>query len=335
MKLLMLSIDRKIFEKGSAVALRQIEYAKKYEEVHIIVYTHKKRMPELIETSLGNNVWVYPTRSRSKWLYVFDALKLGRFIVNRREITHVTCQDPFETGLVGTLIKSRHKVNLELQVHVDIGSPYFAHQHMPLGKIRQRMAHYTLTKADKVRVVSERIKRYVLRFTDENKIEVRPISVNTEKIKNAPFVVDLHNKYSQFSKIILMASRLEKEKNIEMALQAFKKVSEKIPEAGLVIVGKGKEEEKLKKIAKDLNIERSVMFEKWISDMGILSSYYKSCDCFLLTSWYEGYGMTLVEAHALGAEIVSTDVGIAREVDATIVGFTPEEIAEGVIKNIS
>ncbi len=333
MKLLMLSIDRKIFEKGSAVALRQIEYAKKYEEVHIIVYTHKKKMPELVETSLGNNIWVYPTRSRSKWLYVFDALKLGRFIVNRREITDVTCQDPFETGLVGTLIKSRHKVNLELQVHVDIGSPYFR-RYTPLGKIRQRMAHYTLTKADKVRVVSERIKRYVLRFTDENKIEVRPIFVDTEKIKNAPITLDLQKKYPHFREIILMASRLEPEKNIDMAIRSFKIVLEKIPEAGLVIVGKGKEEEKLKKLVKELNMENSVIFEGWIHDPGTMASYYKTCDCFLLTSWYEGYGMTLVEAQAGGAKIVSTDVGVAREVDATIVGFTPEEIAEGIIKNL-
>ena len=37
MKLLMISTDRKIFDKDSAVAQRQIEYAKKYEEVHIII----------------------------------------------------------------------------------------------------------------------------------------------------------------------------------------------------------------------------------------------------------------------------------------------------------
>ena len=41
MKLLMISTDKKIFDKDSAVAQRQIEYAKKYEEVHIIIFTKK------------------------------------------------------------------------------------------------------------------------------------------------------------------------------------------------------------------------------------------------------------------------------------------------------
>ena len=35
---------------------------------------------------------------------------------------------------------------------------------------------------------------------------------------------------------------------------------------------------------------------------------------FLLTSNYEGYGRTIVEAMAAGCPVVMTDVGIAREV---------------------
>jgi len=336
MKLLMISTDRKIFEKGSPVALRQIEYAKNYEEVHIIVFALRSSQ-EVSEISLAPNIWVYSTRSSSRWMYIFDALKLGRFITEKRGIADVTCQDPFETGLVATLIKARHPMKLELQVHTDIGSPYFQ-KFTKLNRIRTIISKYTLPRADRIRVVSKRIRDYVARFTDPSKIEVRPIVVDENKIKNSSIIEenDLRKKYPQFEKIILMASRLEPEKNITLALEAFKIVLGKIPKAGLVIVGEGGEEKKLKDLACELGIykndnlvQNAVVFEKWQDD---LVSYYKTCDCFLVTSLYEGYGMTLKEAQIAGTSIVSTDVGIAREVGAKVAKWDKEGVSERVIE---
>lgn len=315
----MISTDRNIFDKTSAVALRQIEYAKQYEEVHIIIFSKKN----FKETTLGSNIFIYPTRSLSRWLYVFDALKLGRFIVEKRQIGEVTCQDPFETGLVGALIKSREPVTLELQIHTDIGSPHFQNFTV-LNKIRTLIANYTLVRANHIRVVSERIKEYISKHVDPARIEVRPIAVDVEKIKNAPITVDLHKKYPQFTKIILMVTRLEKEKNVGMALEAFVKVREKIPKAGLVIVGSGSEEGKLKASASD-----SVKFEGWQKDT---ATYFKTADVLLNTSRYEGYGVIFKEAQAAGLRIVSTDVGIAKENGATMVDFTPESIGYGIIQ---
>lgn len=323
----MISTDRNIFDKNSAVAARQIEYAKNYEEVHIIIFSNK----QFTETSLGSNIWIYPTRSFSRWMYVFDALRLGRFIVEKRKITHVTCQDPFETGLVGALIKNREPVSLELQIHTDIGSPYFQ-KFTLLNRVRTLISKYTLARADSVRVVSERIKRYVSKYVNESKITIKPIVVNIDEIRNTAIITDLHKKYPQFSKIVLMISRLEKEKNIDMAILALKKVLEKIPKAGMIIVGSGNEDRVLKSLTKKIGIEQSIIFEGWQNNV---ASYYKTCDCFLVTSWYEGYGMTLIEAQATGAKIVSTNVGVAEEVGAEIVGYTPEDISRGIIRSIS
>ncbi len=322
MKLLMISTDRNIFDKNSAVAQRQIEYAKKYEEVHIIIFSNR----DFNETSLGSNIFIYPTRSLSRWLYVFDALRLGRFIVEKRKIGDVTCQDPFETGLVGALIKNREPVSLELQIHTDIGSPYFQ-TFTFLNRVRTLISRYALPRADHIRAVSYRIQEYLSTFIEPSRIEVRPIAVDVEKIKNAPVTTDLHQKYPQFSKIILMVSRLEKEKNIEMAIESFKMIVKEIPKVGLIVVGSGSEESKLKNLTKNLGLERSVIFEGWQNDT---ASYYKTCDCFLVTSWYEGYGMSIIEAHAVGAKIVSTDVGVAREVGAEIVGYSPGEVSKKI-----
>ncbi len=326
MKLLMISMDRKIFNKDSEVARRQIEYAKNYDEVHIIVFTKRSSFKEI---ALGNNIVVYPTRSLSRWSYIFRALSLGRFIVERRNISHITCQDPFETGLVGALIKNRHDVSLELQIHTDIGSPYFQKFNF-LNRIRTLISKYTLTRADKVRVVSERIKKYVSRFVLPEKIEIKPIAVDIEKVKNAPVTEDLHKKYPQFSHIILMVSRLEPEKNIEMAVKAWPKVLEKIPKTGLLITGSGAEDCKLKLIVESLKLNDSIIFSGW-QNQETIYSYYKTAEALLVTSWYEGYGMTMLEAQAAHCPVVSTDVGIARDIGTQIVEFSPESIACGII----
>ncbi len=286
MKLLVISNDKKILDPQSAVAKRQIEYAKQYEEVHILLRGRKK------ELHLGSNVWVY---SRL-WRY-----NLARFLIEKRKITHITCQDPFENGLVGVMLKRRTNTHLELQVHTDIGSSYFQNENFK-NKIRTYLAKYTFSYADHVRVVSARIKEYVKKYIDESKIEVRPIFVDVEKIKNTP-------KTETNEKIVLLSvCRLEKEKRVDWIIDAMREIKN----AELRIVGDGSQRKYLEKLAEGLPIT----FYGWQHDT---AQFYKNADIFVNTSMYEGYGMTLVEAHAAGLKIISTDVGIAKEVGATII----------------
>jgi len=369
-KLLMISTDRKIFDEGSAVRARQVEYAKEWDEVHIIVFdeviSHKSKVKSeaqdtklttgesadscsanlQLETVVAPNCWAYSSASWTKWMYPFDAMKLGRFLIQKRGITHITCQDLFLTAMAGVALKKEFpQVMLELQVHTDIGSPYYTYS---LGnKVRKFLALNYLPKADTVRVVSNKIKKYVESVViskNELTIQVRPIFVDTDTIRTAPIIpeANLREKYPQFDKIVLMASRLEKEKNVGLAIDAWVEVVKKIPKAGLIIVGEGGESAKLKAAAQgptsksDLGLlqpQNSVIFENW-ADHATLYSYYKTADLFLNTSLFEGYGMTLVEAHAAGCKIVSTDVGVAREVGADIVGWDTESVVEGVVKNL-
>lgn len=324
MRLLSIGTDKFLFQEGSAVRERIKGYAKDWDELHIIVATDRS----FVETTIGDNVWVYPTRSRVKALYGFDARRLGRFIISRRQITNITCQDPFLTAMAGVGLKREFGLPLEIQVHTDIGSPNYPRT--IANKFRKALALSYLPQADSIRVVSQRIKKYLietLKIT-ESKITVRPIFVDTARIKNAPIIAsaNLHAKYPQFDRIVLMASRLTEEKNIELALRAWPLVLKQIPKAGLVIVGRGHKQTELRKLAGWLSVSASVIFENW-ADQATLASYYKTADLFLNTSLFEGYGMTLVEAQAAECKIVSTDVGVAREIGATIISYEPVEAA--------
>lgn len=337
----MISTDKNLLRKISDVSLRQMELGKTMEELHIIVFSTKKDLVfgedasgnpkgEIMRVQLSPNVWVYPTISRSKWSYVLDTERIGKYIVDSVGITDITVQDPFLTSMAGVHLKKMFGLKLEIQLHTDIGSPHFTRTLK--NKIFKRMATSHLPQADKIRTVSERVKRYLVGNLgiDESNIGLRPIPVDVEKIKNTIVTVDLHHKYVNFNKVVLMASRLEEEKNIPLAVAAWGIVLQAFPQAVLVIVGKGSQKEKIQTYAENLGIGGSVKFEDWIHHSQ-LYSYYKTADLFLNTSFYEGYGMTLVEAQAASCKIVSTDVGVANEVGAIIVDWTKEDVARGII----
>ncbi|KKU85155.1 MAG: Glycosyltransferase, partial [Parcubacteria group bacterium GW2011_GWA2_47_9] len=118
-------------------------------------------------------------------------------------------------------------------------------------------------------------------------------------------------KFPEFDKTILMVSRLTSEKNVGLAIDAMAEVLKKHPKAGLIIVGDGPEREALELKTKSYKLQANVKFKGWQNDT---APYYKGADIFLLTSWYEGWGMSAVEAMRYGAAVVMDDVGLAGEV---------------------
>lgn len=328
MKVLMLSTDQNIFKEGSEARGRMIEYGSLAEELHIIVYADAKNTNKMRMMRISENVFVYLTNTRFKLFYFWDAYKIGKTIIRnwKLEIRNscdkviVTSQDPFETGLVGYWLKKKFGIPLQIQVHTDFLSPYFWQESLK-NKIRVLLGKWLVQRANCLRVVSQRIKESILRKSDFNIKEVRlpeidilPIFVDVEKIKNTPVKTDLHKKYPGYDFIILMASRLTKEKNISMAIEAMQEIrNEKIENRKtlLLIVGDGSERKNLGFRIQDLGLENNVKIESWTDD---LISYYKTADAFLNTSNYEGYGRTLIEASVSGCPVLTTDIGIASEI---------------------
>ncbi len=322
MKVLMISTDKKILEENSEVRQRMVEYGSLVEELHIVVFNkHDANNANVMPiTRIANNVFVYPTNSGSRWFYVWDAIKIGEEILRKLKVESrwlITAQDPFECGLTGYRIAKKFRIPLQLQIHTDFLSPYFV-QHSMLHRVRVLIAKFLIPRAICIRVVSERIKKSIVsnfnassfKFHDL-KISVLPIFIDAEKIVNVPVNIDLHAKYPQFNFIILMASRLTKEKNISLAVEAMRSLIKKYPKIGLIIVGDGPEKKNLKSQISNLKINENIKIEEWSND---LFSYYKTCDVFLLTSNYEGYGRTAVEAIASGCPVIMTDAGIAGEI---------------------
>ncbi len=306
MKVLSIGTDRKLFEEGSAVLERALGYASKVEELHMLVFTLKK---ERLSTKKINNLYLYPTNSLSQWLYVLDALKLSKKVIVENKLSSgsvISTQDPFQTGFVGVCLKHRFNLPLQVQIHTDFLNPYFSKSFF--NKIRRTIASFVIPRADGLRVVSEIIKSSLKKSFPNLKIniDVLPIFFDIDDLLTRS-VSRLD--FTQFRFIVFMASRLTKEKRIDTALRAFSKIVADFPQAGLVIAGDGPEKNNLLALTKSLLLTKNVIFLGWQNDLVHL---YKTADVFLLTSEYEGHGMTLVEAGVFGCPIVTTRVGIAK-----------------------
>jgi glycosyltransferase involved in cell wall biosynthesis len=223
----------------------------------------------------------------------------------------ISAQNPFETGIVAWLL-SRKGIPFDLQLHTDPFSPFFKKGHGVMNRLRVFMARFLLPKARRVRVVSERIRRHLVALIpDPPPITVLPIFVDVSHIESAELSYDLHKLYPRFKTIIMTLSRLEPEKNIGLAITAFARLHDRFPGVGLVIIGKGSERSRLEQAAKEQGVASQVVFHGWVDDT---ASAFKTTDIFLLTSDFEGFALTLVEAAAAGLPIVTTDVGLVGDI---------------------
>ncbi len=302
MKVLTIGLDKNALNFDSPTGKRLFEYAGLVEKLDIIV------LGSAGENKHDKNLSVFTT-SKNKIKSLLRAYKLGKDILGSGSGEYlISTQDPFFTGLIGYLLKIKLKKPIQMQIHIDLFGPYFKNESL-LNWISVFIAKKILPKADGIRVVSEKIKDDLVSFgISENKIFVLPVFTDVEKIINYPVKTNLHQKYPQFNFLMLIASRLVKQKNIDLAILSTKEIVSRYPKTGLLIVGSGPEEKKFKKMSQN---NPSIIFESWSDD---LVSYFKTSDILLLPSFYEGFVRTAVEAMAAGCPVLMSNMILSGDI---------------------
>lgn len=103
--------------------------------------------------------------------------------------------------------------------------------------------------------------------------------------------------------IILTVGRLSPQKGQIHLIRVFSHLCKTIS-CRLVICGVGVLENELKKLARDLSVEKSILFVGWSDNP---YKYMKRADVFVFSSLFEGQPNSLIEALICGCPIVSTD----------------------------
>ncbi len=112
---------------------------------------------------------------------------------------------------------------------------------------------------------------------------------------------------------ILIVSTLHPHKNIERALDAFRRFRIDHPEFRLVVAGlKGFATEKIENRVRDLGLSPHVDLTGWIPRRE-LYDLYRRASAFLAPSLFEGFGLPLVEAMAVGLPVACSVIPPFRE----------------------
>ncbi|WP_426151510.1 glycosyltransferase [Pseudomonas sp. DC3000-4b1] len=106
--------------------------------------------------------------------------------------------------------------------------------------------------------------------------------------------------------------RLHPDKDQATLLRGFAQALPGLPQgARLVIMGEGRLEGALKRLAEELGITAQVRFTGQVPNA---TCYFRAFDVFALSSDHEPFGMVLLEAMVAGVPILATACGGAREV---------------------
>jgi len=130
-------------------------------------------------------------------------------------------------------------------------------------------------------------------------------------------------------KVVLSLGRIARNKGYDLLIRAFAEVVAREPDARLVLAIGGERLEPpeaqilaaCRSLASELGVEDRVSFTGFVPDEA-LAELYRAADVFVLSSRYEPFGMTAVEAMACGTPtVVTTHGGLFRTLRFGISGL--------------
>lgn len=216
-------------------------------------------------------------------------------------------------------------------------------------KMYQFLVERAIKKADKIVTVSHRTEKDLIQQLgiDAKKITVSYIDVDEIYKKNVSAVESQRvlKKYKLKPGYIYNGGGLEVRKNVESVLRMYKNILEKHGKAGwvpeLVISGKLMPElaplvTDAEKLTEELDIKDDVVLLGYVAQED-LPALYRNASVFIYPSFYEGFGLPILEAMNQGTPVVTSKVSSLPEVGSDAVLYCdPNNVAdmEMVIKNV-
>jgi glycosyltransferase involved in cell wall biosynthesis len=211
---------------------------------------------------------------------------------------------------------------------------------------------YCIKKADHIIAVSKSTKNDLAYFL---KISPDKISVIYEAYDDKTYTIfnkkDCYKRIKQFldnksinvelndSKIILNVNTIQPRKNIVGIIKAFNQIAHKDNKSKLLICGK--KGWKTQDICAEYNrspFKDRILFLGFVPDQ-IVADLYNISHVFIYPSFYEGFGLPILEAQACGCPVIASNVSSMPEVagDGAILvdPYSVEEMANAISEVIS
>lgn len=169
-------------------------------------------------------------------------------------------------------------------------------------KVWQKLRHWVYPLANKVVSVSEGVDNY---FDDWLPKTQRAVIFNPlQPISDELGTFDLPKGADPNKKWAIAMGRLVYQKNFELLLSAFDKISDRYPDWQLLIFGEGEKRKELEDLRDKLGLGDRVLLPGQTNNP---IAFLKAAKIFILSSRWEGLPAVLFEALACGLPVVSTD----------------------------
>jgi len=239
----------------------------------------------------------------------------------------------------------RPRLRTVITVH-DLGAEYLPGLHQ-LKQILylKLMTHYQIKTASRVIAVSESTKKDLVKRVGirAGKVEVVYEGIDRQLFREFP--IDIVN--SSLKRLglkrgnyFLFVGTIQPRKNLERLIKAFaifssRKLKEDDDFKLVLGGGKGWKTDEIYSLAPKLGIEKKVVFLGRISDND-LAVLYSGALALTYPSLFEGFGLPIIEAMALGCPVITSNLSSMPEVAggaALLVNpYEESEIAEGMGK---
>jgi glycosyltransferase involved in cell wall biosynthesis len=203
---------------------------------------------------------------------------------------------------------------------MDLGYLMFSEQFKALDYWQLKLwSAYSIMVSKCIISISNATKADIIKHypKSKDKIHVTPLAYDKDTFNkniSKSKIKKVKDKYANGKEYILFLSTLKPSKNIEGLLKAWSKIHSQFPDYFLVIAGKkGWLYEPIYQKTKDLGLEKRVIFTGFVDEKD-KAPLITGAKVFVLPSFWEGFGLDILNAFALKTPVICSFKGSLPEV---------------------
>jgi len=235
---------------------------------------------------------------------ILRAYELARFSKDKKIDVVLSFMRPQSnvSGLINRFFRKSRTIFIGSVHNNDNYLSYSKLYHLPYRFLEK----WLLEANDKIVAVSNAVKEDLKKafFINQKKIEViyNPIDLELiNKMAKESIEPELETLFEKHP-VLINVARMEPQKGLNHLINIFEKVNQILPETKLVLIGDGTLRRALEKKVFEKGLNKKVLFLGWRKNP---FPYMARAKLFVLTSLWEGFGMVLIEAMALGIPVIA------------------------------
>ena len=236
---------------------------------------------------------------------------------NQGDLVHLT------NHTLSTLHLMNHFEKSIVTVH-DIASEWehfsnrYPGKRYAIYRILHRLSLLEMKKADFIITDTDHVRKHIQHSLNINgkKIFVVPLGVDHGVFNSSSERYPGIAEFSSQGPTILHVGTFAPRKNFENLVKAFAELIKVFPSAVLIKVGRQNwplEFERIAKLIRELELMHQVIFLQGLADID-LARLYRTVDVLVYPSFYEGFGLPVLEAMACGTPVITSNSSCLPEV---------------------